>query len=132
MRLADGVSSCTLPSNKQYGIRTCRCRCLEAVSGLTGTRIPGLTGVWVDGQKVAAIGIRVQKWISYHGIAINLTTDLDPFSLIVPCGIADRSVASVESLTCCNMPAQELMQEYIVALTQAFEEVFDADTTVGA
>ena len=74
----------------------------------------------------------MQRWIAYHGIAINLTTDLEPFRSIVPCGIADRSVASVESLTRCNMPVQELMQEYVVALTQAFEEVFDADTTASA
>jgi lipoyl(octanoyl) transferase len=66
------------------------------VSGLTGERIPGLTGVWVRGQKVAAIGVRAQKWVTYHGLAINITTDLAPFRYITPCGIADRPVASVE------------------------------------
>ena len=97
------------------------------MSGLKATRIPALTGVWVDGSKVAAIGIRVHRWIAYHGLAINLTTELEHFSSIIPCGIADRSVASVASLTACTMPADELMQEYVVALTQAIEEVFEAD-----
>ncbi|KAK9915148.1 hypothetical protein WJX75_005320 [Coccomyxa subellipsoidea] len=71
-------------------------RALNEVSGLTGERIPGLTGVWVRGQKVAAIGVRAQKWVTYHGLAINITTDLAPFRYITPCGIADRPVASVE------------------------------------
>ena len=111
--------------------RGCLHRCLEAVSGLTGTRIPGLTGVWVDGCKVAAIGIRVQRWIAYHGVAINLTTDLEPFRLIIPCGIADRPVASVASLTSCKLPPHELMLEYTVALKEAFEDVFNAEVVDG-
>lgn len=94
------------------------------MSGLKGERLPGLTGVWVDGQKVAAIGIRVQRWVAYHGLALNLSTDLDPFRRIVPCGISDRSVASVSSLTSSAMPAAQLMQEYAVAVIEAFAEVF--------
>ena len=74
----------------------CPCRCLDEVSGLHGERIPGLTGVWVDGKKVAAIGVRAQRWVTYHGLAINLATDLQPFQLITPCGISDRSVTSVK------------------------------------
>lgn len=71
-------------------------RALEDVSGLHGERIPGLTGVWVGGQKVAAIGVRANKWVTYHGMAINITTNLAPFSHITPCGIADRAVTSVQ------------------------------------
>ncbi len=74
------------------------CSALEAVSGLRGERIPGLTGVWVDGGKVAAIGVRASRWVSYHGLALNVVNDLGPFRQIVPCGIADRPVASVEGL----------------------------------
>ncbi len=74
-------------------------RALDEVSGLTGERIPGLTGVWVGGQKVAAIGVRAQKWVTYHGLAVNITTDLTPFRYITPCGIADRPVASVQVRT---------------------------------
>lgn len=72
---------------------------LMQVSGLEAHTCPGLTGVWVEGKKVAAIGIRAKKWVTYHGTALNLTTDLAPFSLIVPCGIADKPVTSVAQLT---------------------------------
>ena len=71
-------------------------RALEEVSGLRGERIPGLTGVWVDGAKVAAIGVRAQRWVTYHGVALNVCPDLAPFQLITPCGIADRPVTSVK------------------------------------
>jgi len=78
-------------------------RALAGVSGIEGERIAGLTGVWVGGAKVAAIGIRAQRWITYHGLAINVTTGLAPFALITPCGIADRAVTSVKvMLTDCS------------------------------
>lgn len=73
-------------------------RALEEVSGLEGERVPGLTGVWVDGRKVAAIGVRATRWVSYHGLALNVTADLGPFADIVPCGISDRAVTSVAEL----------------------------------
>ena len=63
-------------------------RALAAVSGLQGRRIEGLTGVWVDGSKVAAIGVRAQRWVTYHGMALNIDMDLAPFDMIVPCGIS--------------------------------------------
>ncbi|WP_404791214.1 lipoyl(octanoyl) transferase LipB [Altericista sp. CCNU0014] len=62
------------------------------VYGLRGDRIPGLTGVWVEGYKVAAIGIKVSRWVTMHGFALNVRPDLDGFKQIVPCGIADRPV----------------------------------------
>ncbi len=62
------------------------------VYGLKGDRIPGLTGVWVEGRKVAAIGIKVSRWVTMHGFALNVCPDLDGFRQIVPCGIADRPV----------------------------------------
>lgn len=65
---------------------------------LNAGRVNGLTGVWVDGAKVAAMGVRVKKWVSMHGFALNVTTDLDWFSHITPCGIGDRPVTSLERL----------------------------------
>ena len=58
------------------------------MSDLNGQRMPGLTGVWVNGRKVAAIGVRAQRWVTYHGMSLNVDMDLAPFEMIVPCGIS--------------------------------------------
>lgn len=105
-------------------------RALEEVSGLKGERIKGCTGVWVDNQKVAAIGIRAQRWVTYHGLALNVTTDLQPFQHIVPCGISSRGVTSIAQLFRDEgMPDQELMREYQFGLLHAFADVFDVVLT---
>ncbi len=62
---------------------------------LVGQRIKGLTGVWVDGHKVAAIGIKVSRWITMHGVALNVCPDLSGFKQIIPCGITDRPVGAM-------------------------------------
>jgi len=66
--------------------------------GIAAGRVSGLTGVWAGDEKLAAIGVRIARWITSHGFALNVTTDLDYFSLIVPCGIADRGVTSMSRL----------------------------------
>jgi lipoyl(octanoyl) transferase len=66
--------------------------------GITGARVPGLTGVWVGNEKIAAIGVRIARWITSHGFALNVNTDLDYFRLIVPCGITDKGVTSISRL----------------------------------
>jgi lipoyl(octanoyl) transferase len=66
--------------------------------GVEAGRIEGLTGVWVGDEKLAAIGVRIARWITSHGFALNVSTDLDQFNLIVPCGIADRGVTSLARL----------------------------------
>jgi lipoyl(octanoyl) transferase len=66
--------------------------------GVAACRVDGLTGVWVGREKLAAIGVRIARWITSHGFAFNVTTDLDYFNLIVPCGITDRGVTSLERL----------------------------------
>ncbi|GAV87923.1 BPL_LplA_LipB domain-containing protein [Cephalotus follicularis] len=73
-------------------------RVLSTTFSIKASRLEGLTGVWVGDQKLAAIGIRVSHWITYHGLAINVTTDLAPFNWIVPCGIRNRQVGSIKGL----------------------------------
>jgi lipoyl(octanoyl) transferase len=63
--------------------------------GVEAGRIEGLTGAWVGGSKIGAIGIRISRWISSHGFAYNVNTDLEYFNLIVPCGIRDHGVTSL-------------------------------------
>jgi lipoyl(octanoyl) transferase len=89
--------------------------------GLAAGRIPGLTGVWAGGAKVAAIGVRISRWITSHGFALNVTTDLSFFELIVPCGIADRGVTSFARLG--STAPQPLVEDRVV---ERFCEVFDA------
>lgn len=66
--------------------------------GLKGERLEGYTGVWVGGAKVAAIGVGIHNWVTFHGIAINIDPDMEHFRLIVPCGIPDKPVTSLKLL----------------------------------
>jgi lipoyl(octanoyl) transferase len=63
--------------------------------GVPAETNPGLTGVWTGGRKLVSIGIHVKQWVTFHGFALNVTTDLDYFDLIVPCGIKDVAMTSV-------------------------------------
>ena len=87
--------------------------------GIAATRIPGLTGVWAGANKLAAIGVRISRWITSHGFALNVTNDLEDFQLIVPCGIADRGVTSFARLG--HAAERSAVEDAIVA---RFCEVF--------
>lgn len=88
--------------------------------GVQASRIQGLTGVWVGDDKVAAIGVRISRWITSHGFALNVDPDLGCFELIVPCGIADRGVTSMARL----LGRPVAVEEAEVPVAQAFAEVF--------
>jgi lipoyl(octanoyl) transferase len=87
--------------------------------GLKADRIPGLTGVWIEDQKVAAIGIKVSRWITMHGFALNVCPDLAGFDRIVPCGIEGKAVASLEQW----IPGLTVAQVKPIVI-QSFEDVF--------
>jgi lipoyl(octanoyl) transferase len=70
-----------------------------AENGVAATTRPGLTGVWVEDRKIASIGVGVRNWITMHGFALNVCGDLTPFDQIVPCGIANVSMTSIEKET---------------------------------
>jgi len=88
--------------------------------GLTGERVSGLTGVWVGGEKVAAIGVRIARWITSHGFALNVTANLDYFNLIVPCGIADRGVTSLSHLLGRPVDRREVEDRVVQRFTEVF------------
>jgi lipoyl(octanoyl) transferase len=96
-------------------------RTLE-VYGLKGDRIPGLTGVWVEDHKVAAIGIKVSRWITMHGFALNVCPDLSGFAQIVPCGITDRPVGRLSDW----MPDINPL-DVRKTLAEVFAEVFEVE-----
>ena len=93
--------------------------------GVQAGRITGLTGAWVGAEKIGAIGIRISRWITSHGFAFNVSTNLDHFKLIVPCGIADHGVTSLEKLTGRSISLPEVED----AIVRRFAEVFDRVAT---
>jgi lipoyl(octanoyl) transferase len=95
---------------------------IQSVSdfGVAATRIPGLTGIWVGDEKLAAIGVRVSRWVTSHGFALNVSTDLSRFGLIVPCGITGKGVTSLEQV----LGRQVQMDEVATAVAGRFDAVF--------
>jgi lipoyl(octanoyl) transferase len=91
-----------------------------AAFGISATRIPGLTGIWVGDAKLAAIGVRISRWVTSHGFALNVNTQLSDFDLIVPCGISDKSVTSMERLIGRSLAMGEVEDAVIAAFGPVF------------
>ncbi|MGQ9634650.1 MAG: lipoyl(octanoyl) transferase LipB [Bryobacteraceae bacterium] len=94
--------------------------------GISAGRVPGKTGVWVDGAKIAAIGIHISRWVTSHGFALNLTTDLSYFSYIVPCGLPNP-VTSMAELGC-----RASWADVTSAIVASFGRVFEREMVPAA
>jgi lipoyl(octanoyl) transferase len=94
-------------------------------------RNPGLTGVWTAGRKIASIGIHVKQWVTLHGFALNVTTSLDAFDLIVACGIRQVVMTSVAS-ELLRSDSDPLMAEVRGQVVEAFREVFGKSVVAGS
>ncbi len=94
-----------------------------AAYGLQGEREPGYTGVWVGGAKVAAVGVGIHNWVTFHGVALNVDPDMAHFRLIVPCGIADRPLTSLKQIVGEAAPMPDVMAEF----EQQFKAYFESD-----
>jgi len=89
--------------------------------GLNATRNPAYTGVWIEDRKIAAIGIKISRWITMHGFAFNVSTDLSLFNGIIPCGITDKAVTSVEKEIGKNIKLSEVK----LRLLENFKSIFE-------
>jgi lipoyl(octanoyl) transferase len=91
--------------------------------GITAQRVPGLTGAWVGGEKLAAIGVRIARWVTSHGFALNVSTDLEYFNLILPCGLAERGVTSLERLIGRAVARDEVEERLVSHVCDVFGRV---------
>lgn len=94
--------------------------------GIEATRISGLTGIWVGKEKLAAIGVRISRWITMHGFAFNVDTNLDYFKFIVPCGITDKGVTSLNKL----LDEKVSLETVRVHLAKHFGEIFEREMEI--
>jgi lipoyl(octanoyl) transferase len=94
--------------------------------GVDAGRIKGLTGAWVGAEKIAAIGVRISRWVTSLGFALNVATTLDHCARIVPCGVSDRGVTSLERVVGRSVPMRDVEE----ALIRRFCEVFERAPTM--
>jgi lipoyl(octanoyl) transferase len=96
--------------------------------GIEAGRAPKMNGCWIEDRKIGAIGVRISRWVTMHGFALNVNTALEDFGVIVPCGIADRGVTSLARELGREASEDEVpMHEVIARLEAHFAVVFDAD-----
>ena len=88
--------------------------------GLAAERLPKLTGTWVGGDKIGAIGVRISRWVTSHGFAFNVNTELAHFQMIVPCGIRDHGVTSLERLLGHPVPLDAVMDLLVARFCEVF------------
>ncbi len=100
--------------------------------GVAAGRIQGCSGAWVGAEKVGAIGVRISRWITSHGFAFNVNTDLSHFQLIVPCGIADRGVTSLTALLGRSVPMEDVEAAVVRHLGDVFERQPDGTSPAQA
>ncbi|MBK8011414.1 MAG: lipoyl(octanoyl) transferase LipB [Deltaproteobacteria bacterium] len=94
-----------------------------AVYGITAGRVDGLIGTWIDGhRKIGAIGVRLSRWVTTHGFALNVSTALDAFRLIVPCGLAQHGVTSIAKESGRTLSIAEVMNEVERCFVEIFED----------
>ena len=91
-----------------------------AAFGIMAGREKDMAGVWVNEEKIAAIGVKVSRWVTMHGFALNVNTDLSMFNRIIPCGIFHKGVTSMQRVLGYEVPIQSVQK----ALVQSFAEVF--------
>ncbi|NNM94959.1 MAG: lipoyl(octanoyl) transferase LipB [Bacteroidia bacterium] len=95
--------------------------------GIKGERLKGLTGVWLDAgipakaRKICAMGVRTSHWVTMHGLALNVNTNLDYFSYIIPCGISGKAVTSIQAELGKTIPLNEVRQKLQHHILQVFE-----------
>jgi len=87
---------------------------------VTSGRLPGYTGVWAGGEKICAIGIKSHSWVTMHGLALNVTTDLRLFDRIIPCGIFERGVTSIREIVGREVPLEEVAGRLVAHFAQVF------------
>ncbi|HHV58756.1 MAG TPA: lipoyl(octanoyl) transferase LipB [Clostridiaceae bacterium] len=98
---------------------------LDREFGITAGRINGLTGVWVNDEKITAIGFAIKHWVTMHGFAFNVNTNLEHFKWIIPCGIKDKGVTSVERI----LNKRQEFQAVVDMVINHFCRVFDMNPT---